>query len=219
VLEVRQRGAAPHAERLAEDAGSLVGRARRQQRSATLEPGLEAIEIERALVQRQPVPARSRLDDTVAERLPQLGDVDLHRLDRPRRRPLRPQLVDQPGRRNDLVRAQQQQCEKRTSLGRAERDLAALLPYHHRTEDAELHHHPVCARSPGPGFGAPGPSSPRMVTLSRPGAEDPAVTWTRRVSDTTIGGQGEAGSSLRPRTLIRLEQTPFNAAPTEGSVR
>jgi hypothetical protein len=75
----------------------------------------------------------------VVQLLAQLGDVDLQALGRGRRRPLAPQLVDEPVRGHDLVAVQHQQREQRSALATAHRDGTLAVVDLQRSEQAEVH--------------------------------------------------------------------------------
>ena len=138
-FEPRKRRSSPQAERRTQYLTRLTRFSPRKKLAAPLEQGFELIQVERAWLQAQPIPRRLRLHHALAEHLPQLRDVHLHRLDGCRRRPLVPQLVDQPCRRHDLVRPQEQDRKQRPLFRRAEGKLATVVPGGERAENAELH--------------------------------------------------------------------------------
>ena len=139
VLEVREGRSPPERERITERGRGLARRARGQQAATTLEQALEPLQIQRCRLHPRQVAGRPRLDHALAKRLAQLRNVDLHGLDRARRRPLAPQLVDQSRRRYDLVRAQQQQRQQRPLLRGGQRNLVPVAPGRDRSEQPELH--------------------------------------------------------------------------------
>ena len=119
VREVRQRRTSPEAERLAEEACRDLGW--RPLRLGDEPLVLQEVELGRADADQIP---RLLRDDGVAgrEHLTQLGDVVLKRVRRAARRRCRPELVDQPVRRDDFVRAREQQREECALPRSAERE-------------------------------------------------------------------------------------------------
>ena len=91
---------------------------------AFLEPLPEAVDVEPAQPDTKCVAARLCLQALVAHDAAQLRDVVLEDLRRRRRRLPVPQLVDQPVRRQRLVRVNQQQREQGALLSPAERELS-----------------------------------------------------------------------------------------------
>ena len=138
VLEVGERRAPPERECLAKHIVRLPGRTRGEQLPALVEQTLEPLQVESTRLEPEPVPRRPRLDDRLAEQLTQLRDVHLHGLDGGRRRLLAPELVDEPRRRHDLVRPQQEHGEQRPLLRTTERKLTAIVPGRDRTKNPEL---------------------------------------------------------------------------------
>ena len=141
-LDPRERAAAPQRERLRVDRrGSLEGcgvrlrarldRQRREPRGVELVAG--------DLDQVAGWSCRDRPGAVAAERLAQLRDIAVHRLDRGRGRRLAPQLIDQPLPGHDLVRMQEQNAEHRPVLQRPKRNLPTLEEHHQRTENPKLH--------------------------------------------------------------------------------
>ena len=81
VAEVGERLAAPERERVAQHGARLLRPAGVEQAPALVEQLLEPLQIERAVGGPHDVAQRVRLDHAVVERLAQLRDVDLQRLD------------------------------------------------------------------------------------------------------------------------------------------
>src|SRR5207253_3951455 len=115
---------------------------------------VEALEVQRPRLDAQAVARRLRLEDSLAERLAQVRDEDLHRLRRRCGRALAPELVDEPRRRHDLVRAQEQDPQQRALLRSAERDLATVLPDGQWPEDAEFQRKNVTSATNKPQAGS-----------------------------------------------------------------
>ena len=129
--------APPEPERLAEHARGLLAGALVEQPPPPSNRTLESLQVERVRVEPQPVTRRPRLDHILAEQLPQPRDVHLGGVDGGRRRPLVPELVDDPARRHDLVAAYEQDGQQRP-LSATERELMAIPPDGKRTENAEF---------------------------------------------------------------------------------
>src|SRR5262245_33519939 len=68
-----------------------------------------------------------------------MRDVRLDDLGGGRRRPLAPELIDYSLTRDDLVRLQQHDPQKRSFLGRVKGDRPVTVADLERTEDAEVH--------------------------------------------------------------------------------
>ena len=141
VRDVVQRAAAPLLQRrreLGRGGGELaLGR----QPAPALGPALEAREVERVVRDLEPVAARDGLQDVaaVAERAPQPADLHLQALHRLARRVAVPQVLDQPVRRQRLVRVQQQQGQQCTLTRAGEHDRLPVVPHLQWPEDPELH--------------------------------------------------------------------------------
>ena len=129
VRHIRQRRAAPQAQRVAR-------RARRDEL-------LEAPRIQLAVAEPQLVTAPARDDlgavATVGERLAQLRDVQLHHLGRRRRRLVTPEPPDEPIRRDRRARVQRQQRQQRPWLPRADEHRLAAGAGLHGSENADVH--------------------------------------------------------------------------------
>ena len=82
------------------------------------------------------------------ERLPQLGDVDLHRVGRRSRWSISPEQVDQAVDRDDLADMHEQDREDRSLLGRPEFRRRTVCACLQRTEDAKLHRLPLTSLLP-----------------------------------------------------------------------
>ena len=151
VAEVGQRRPAPERERLAASTSAACSaspspssrRARPSSSSNVSRSSVPALDAKR-------VARRPRLDHTRAERLAQLRDVHLNRLDRRRRRPLAPEQADDRRGRDELAPAQQQQREHRPLPRRAHRQLPAVLPHRERAQNPELHLPKVTPARAGP---------------------------------------------------------------------
>ena len=123
--ELGQRCAAPERERFS--------------RIAFLHKALAAREVELVIVERDEIAGRLRLHAVLAERFPQLRDVDLKRLLRRRRALLLPERVEQAVGGNDVVRVQQEHREQRPVLGASQSDDLPPVGHGEWAEDPELH--------------------------------------------------------------------------------
>src|SRR5436190_1337086 len=85
------------------------------------------------------VRGRDRVETVPAERLAQLGDVDVDRFFGRGRRRLAPELVDQALARDELVRMQEQDRQDEPLLQPSQRDRLALVDHLERPEDPVLH--------------------------------------------------------------------------------
>ena len=130
----------PKAQRLLENLRRLLCAACREQAARLGDGGGEAGEVERARLEREEIPARTSLQrgGLRAKRLAEPRDVHLKALCGLLRRLVRPQLVHQALSRDDLVRACQQEGEKRPLLARREPHRASVDERLHRPEDAKL---------------------------------------------------------------------------------
>jgi len=156
-VELAERPVAPERKRVAEQPRAADGVVTRA--SLVAEP-LEAIEIERSGSDGQLVAGclRPQRRIPVAERLADPCDVDLERGARRLGRRLAPELVDQPRRRDDAVRVEQQERKHRPLLGGAQLEPAAVAPDLERPEQQELER----ARSI-PHLGAPRGGHPSIL--------------------------------------------------------
>ena len=139
VLELRKGWAAPQPERLPQQVAGLLGGALAEALAAPLEQAVEPRQVERARLDAEQIPGQARLEHALVEQLAQLRDVDLHGLDRGRRRLLAPEVVDEPRGRHQLVRVQQQHGEHRPLLRPTQRQLTALAADRERPQDPEFH--------------------------------------------------------------------------------
>ncbi len=100
---------------------------------------LELLEIELPLLDPDRVPGRPRFDSVRSQQLPQLRDVVL---DSVRGGPGllgSPQIVDEPIRRDHLVRSREQQSQHRPLTRPAEGYRRAFIHDFERPEDPEFH--------------------------------------------------------------------------------
>ena len=136
--EAGEDAAAPERERLLERPRRLLDRARcglgTGRGDHALEP--ERVELVGRQLEQIAVRAGRNRAPVAGECLAQLGDVHLNRLHGRGRRPLPPELVDEPVARDDLVRAEEQHGEERLLLGGAERHGQSVVEHVQRTEDA-----------------------------------------------------------------------------------
>ncbi len=141
VGEIGEWRPSPEVERLAEERGR---RARVVTRPRTLGLGrqvLEAREVEVIVADPECVSGRPRLDRSRrTERPPELGDLPLHLRDRGDGRATGVQIVREALDRDDAVRVQQQDRERRALTRPAEPDRAAVADDLQRTQHAELEH-------------------------------------------------------------------------------
>ncbi len=116
VGEIRERRPTPEPERLAQQPGSGGGIGR----GSLLDEPLEAADVELVAVEPQDVAGRARDEQrgAGAERLAQPRDARLQRRRARLGRLARPELLDQPVRRDDLVGVEEQEREQ-VSLPRA----------------------------------------------------------------------------------------------------
>jgi hypothetical protein len=87
----------------------------------------------------QEVPGRPRFEQTRGERLAKPRNVDLERRRRGRRRPFRPDGVEEVGTRYDAVRPEEEDGEHGPLLRPPEREAALAVERLDRTEHAVLH--------------------------------------------------------------------------------
>ena len=118
VREVGERRSAPERQRVAEGGRALGGR----QRPRIVDEPLEAAGVDHARLRAERIPAGARLDRLLPERVPQTRDGVLHDRFCRRRRPTRPEVVDQRVPRDHRARMQHQIGEHRTLPWTAERD-------------------------------------------------------------------------------------------------
>jgi hypothetical protein len=111
----------------------------RRERASLADQATEVAGVERGLVDSEAVSGRAGCDRVRADDASQLRDVGLQHLGRGRRRPLAPELVDQPLDRDGLVRMEQQDAEQRALLRRVKCDRAGVVRDVQRPENPELH--------------------------------------------------------------------------------
>ena len=125
VEEVRERGAAPERERLAERA---LGRGRiscLERRPSVLREPREAVEVDALGIELEHVARRAGRDHG-PERLAELRDVDLDRVRRGLGRIAGPERLDEPVDGDDAARLEREHGEQRARLRPAERDGRAV---------------------------------------------------------------------------------------------
>ena len=138
--ELRERRAAPHRERFAQQRRRTLRVTGGLRRAPVREPLPEPVDVELTLPDTECITSCQRLQTVVAQYAAQLGDVVLEDLRRRRRRLLAPELVDQPVRRERFVRVDQQEREQRTLLAAADaRPSPPVVADLERTEDVEIH--------------------------------------------------------------------------------
>jgi hypothetical protein len=144
VAQVGEGRPAPQSKRLAQQLGGLAERAAAQRSVAFLRQLLEALRIELAGVDAEPVrgpfPRQAVGDD-----LAQLRDVDLERVRGRCGRLVAPQILDQQLGRNGLVPAQHQQCQQGARFLAFDGQRRALQHYLDRAQDAVLQAVPPAA--------------------------------------------------------------------------
>ena len=141
VVEVGQRRAAPQREGIAQKLARLPGIARCAGESCLLAQSLEPAQVELIGRQADQVAGRAGLDRILrSERLPQLGDLPLNLRDGRDRRRAGIQVIRESLDRDDAVRAQEQDGERRALLGPAEANGAAIADDLERPKDPELEH-------------------------------------------------------------------------------
>ena len=143
VGELGQRRPAPQAQRPEEARRPLGGRSP----ARLLEQAPEQVRIDANRVDRQDVAGRGRSEDggSLASglgRLQALAEVGHQALECGgycRRGPLAPQLVDEPGRRDNLAGVQDQEREERTSAPPRQGHWSILVEDLQRPQDPEIH--------------------------------------------------------------------------------
>jgi hypothetical protein len=136
VGEIRQRRAAPHAQRRSQKLRGARRLAVLQRPPPVLHPRAKDLGVEVGGPDRQAVPARHRLDARCAERLAQARDRELQPLERAWRRRLAPQFLDQSIRAQRLVRVDEEQRQNHALLPAAQGDRLPIA------QDLEWTHHP-----------------------------------------------------------------------------
>ena len=140
--QVGERRPAPERERLSQVVGRIVRAPRFERRPAALEQALEAVEIELVRVDDDAVAVAGGLDPLRAERAPQPVDVHLQRLHGGCRAVPRPRARRQLLGRHHAPAVDEQQCEQRALLRRAERSRSPSDHGLDRPQDAELRRDP-----------------------------------------------------------------------------
>ena len=137
VREVGERRPAPESECVAK----TLRRHRGLVRLGLVEQAREAVEVELVRPGPEHVAGRPRLEPfrRAAESLPELRDAHLQRGHARGRRAFRPELVEQPVARDDLVRVQEQEREQRPLARPAERQRPTAVGDLKRSKDPELH--------------------------------------------------------------------------------
>ena len=155
-VDVGQGRPVPQRERLPQARGRLL-RLPAERPPPLVAEALEPREVELPVLDPERVPRATGGEDLPVraarslrlEEPAQRRHVPLQRLDRGRRRPLAPELVDQPVARDGLVRPQEEHREERTLLPGPERYEAAAVANLDRPEDPEVHAL-ILAPLPGP---------------------------------------------------------------------
>ena len=147
VGEIRERRSAPEREGFEKRPCRQPRTPRAQDPSALLDQPLESIGVELVPPHTKEIaggPGNQHVLGVArgapsSERLSQLGDVHLHDLHGPRRRPPGPELLDQTIDRDDLVSVQQQDGQQHPLFAAAERKPTPVGPDLERPEDPKLH--------------------------------------------------------------------------------
>ena len=146
VGEVRQRRPAPQRQRLAQPARRppRIAAAQRQLglRQRALKPcHIDIIGPDPKLITTRPrhQPAAIPGGALGPELLTQLRHIDVHALGRGRRRPLTPQLIDQPLRRDNLIAMQQQNGQQRPPLAATHDQRPTTTEDLKRAQQTEFH--------------------------------------------------------------------------------
>ena len=139
VGDVRERGATPQGKRSSEERGCKWRVPGGQRRAAFLEQALEPRRVELSVQYPEHVAGRHGVDPRLGQELAQLRDVDMDQPVGARRRTAGPQGVHEEIGGDDLVRAQQQRREQRSTLRRTELHGTAVGDHLDRAENAESH--------------------------------------------------------------------------------
>ena len=138
--QVREWRPAPQRERLAQNCAGFLRPAGRQRGAALLDQLLEALGVELARLDVEPVARRRGLEQLlVAERLAQPGDVDLDRLRRAGRCVLAPERHRDPLSADRLVRLEQQHRQDGPPLRPRYIDRPEVAVHLKRAKDPEVH--------------------------------------------------------------------------------
>ena len=139
LLELGERRAAPQPQCAAQRGGGLLRAAGRERFASRRMEALEGAQVERMAVEREAVPGRTGLDQPLRHVLAEQRDGDLHHLGCARRHVLAPEVVDDPGRRDDAIRVQQEQRQQRLLLAARQVDGACVVRCLERAQNPELH--------------------------------------------------------------------------------
>ena len=141
VGEIRERGSAPETERFSEDGGGAGAVPLAEQPLSLADEALEPLGVDLAFPEAEQVPGRARDDPVRAQRLPERVHLHLERALGGRRGRLSPHGVDQPIRRDDLVRIQRETREHGTHPRAAQREgLPVVADDFERAENPKLEH-------------------------------------------------------------------------------
>jgi hypothetical protein len=136
--QVGEWRAAPQLERCSEVGGGVVCLSGRELVAAASNEALEALQVELAGLESEPVAPAAGLDPVRPERAAQPVDVDLERLHRRLGRLTGPERVHEAVPGDGFVGPEQERRQQRPLLGRAEGKPVPLLECLHRTEDPKL---------------------------------------------------------------------------------
>ena len=139
VLEVRKRRTSPQRQRFVQALGRLGREPAGLQLPRLVHQLLEPMQVQVIALDSDDVARRPCRQHVPGECLSKSRDVHAKRIGGALRRILAPELVDQPVRRDHLVRVDEKQREQRPLLGSAQRDLARIVPYLERPENPESH--------------------------------------------------------------------------------
>ena len=144
VGEVGERWPAPESEGLTQCLGRRGGLPGAERALARLDERLERVQVELARLDAEQVAVSARDQvgvrrAAVLERSAQLQDVVLDDLRGRRRRPLAPELVDDPIGRDRLIAMEEEKGEQGALLAAPERNLPFALANLERPENAEVH--------------------------------------------------------------------------------
>ena len=138
-LTIAERRSSPKLQRNVKRPGGVLRPLERQIAPAAGEQVRELIEVELAFSDPKLVPIRPRDQRPVHDIAPELRDAVLQDLRRARRRPVRPELFDQPIDRDRTVCLEQESDEKRTLLAASYGDGLSVAEHLQRAEDPILH--------------------------------------------------------------------------------
>ena len=135
LVEIGERGAAPEGERLGQERRPC----RRIRAAGGRQQPLEAVGVDSFRLERQPVARSLRQHDVAAERLAESGHAVLERPRRRRRRPLAPEIVNEPVGRDDFARPQRECGQQRALLPARQRNHALAVAHLEHAEEPNLH--------------------------------------------------------------------------------